>query len=112
MVFSHMVSSLWTHQLPDALLITSSSLSACHLIKDLSGSGWRLRSYQQTLWVPWMLSLDTGGVSCQAEDTDHGKNRDITGMGAWWGQWAVSCLLAPGLAFLVGGPTARPDKAA
>lgn len=52
-----------------------------------------------------MLFLDTRGVSCQAEDTDS-MNQDIMGMGAWW------CLLAPGLAFLVGGLTVRIDKAA
>lgn len=111
MVLSHAVPFLWTGQPPDVLFISFPSLSACHLIRDLSGFGRRLRSYQQTLWVPWMLSPDTRGVSCQAEDTDS-MIQDIMGMGVWWGQWAVSCPLAPGLGFLVGGLTARLDKAA
>lgn len=54
---------------------------------------------------------DTGGVSCQAEDTDS-VSQDIMGTGAWWGWWAVSCLLTPGLGFSVGGLTVGQDKGA
>lgn len=56
-VFPHMASFLWTARAPGVLCNGVPSLSACHRIRDLLGSGWRLRSYQQTLLGPLDAAL-------------------------------------------------------